>query len=204
VFASQRFYEELYEAAEKKFTDDNRFPEVSLTSENTDPEGTTPEDTDGDGIRDTDKQTVTISGTLEGGYDGEWIGDGWVFVAGNQLPVMVMGQYPEYTFSVEVPLYQGDNEVVFIGSYNLRHSWAGFLRDTIRCNATKKYMEVTLTWQQDDSDVDLHVLEPTIGETEGRHIYYSNPGGYAGGSYPYLDIDNRGGLGPSIITHQKT
>ena len=197
VFASQDFYEGLYEAAENKFEDDDIFPKVSFTSESTTPVGTTPEDTDGDGLRDTDQQKIIISGTMVGGQPGS-IGDGVIFVSGQQFPVLLMGQYPDYSFSIEVPLFQGDNEVFFVSSVDLFRYWAGFLKDTIRCNATETFMAVTLTWRQDDSDIDLHVLEPTIGETEGRHIYYSNKGGYAGGKYPYLDIDNRvgGGLGP--------
>jgi hypothetical protein len=52
-------------------------------------------------------------------------------------------------------------------------------------------MTITLTWDQDNSDVDLHVLEP---EPSARHIYYAN----SGGSFdaPYLDMDNTYGYGP--------
>jgi uncharacterized protein YfaP (DUF2135 family) len=197
VFASNSFYEGLYEAAEKKFEDDTIFPKVAFTSEHTSILGTTPEDTNGDGIRDTNQLKTTISGTITGGQAGA-VGDGVIFVSNRQFPVALEGQYPDYSFAVEVPLYQGDNEVFFISSYDLYSNWAGFLKDTIRCNATKANFTVTLTWREDHSDVDLHVLEPTIGETVGRHIYYSNTGGYAGGLYPYLDIDNRigGGVGP--------
>ena len=54
-------------------------------------------------------------------------------------------------------------------------------------------MTVTLTWDQDQSDVDLHVLEPG---TDGRHIYYSNKG-YTG-TNPYFDLDNTTVTGQNI------
>ena len=48
-------------------------------------------------------------------------------------------------------------------------------------------MTITLTWKSDDTDLDLHVLEPE----EGRHIAYFNMGKDTKDRYPYLDFDNR-------------
>ncbi len=89
-------------------------------------------------------------------------------------------------------MLNGDNDVVILATdENTFSNWAGFLRDTVKCTATPASMTVTLTWDQDQSDVDLHVLEPG---TDGRHIYWSNKG-YTG-SNPYLDMDNTNGYGP--------
>jgi uncharacterized protein YfaP (DUF2135 family) len=96
-------------------------------------------------------------------------------------------------FSVEVPLMTGDNDVVVLATdVNTFSNWAGFLRDTIKCTGSPAALTVTLTWDQGDSDVDLHVLEPG---TDGRHIYYQNKGGESA-TTPYLDLDTIHGYGP--------
>jgi uncharacterized protein YfaP (DUF2135 family) len=83
-------------------------------------------------------------------------------------------------FSKEVPLLTGDNDVVILATdQNTFSNWAGYLKDTIKCTASPSAMTVTLTWDQDASDVDLHILEPG---TDARHIYYSNMG--SGGNTP--------------------
>lgn len=179
-------YSGIYLSAEKKFTDSSIFPTVTLTDINTTPTGTTPVDTDGDGMRDTPENKVTISGTITGGQRA--INSTLIFVSNQKYTATVT----DGVFSREVPLYNGDNDVVILATDgNTFTNWAGFLRDTIRCNASVASLTVTLTWGQDNSDVDLHVLEPGA---EGRHIYYNNMG--YGGNSPYLDIDNTHGFGP--------
>lgn len=97
-------------------------------------------------------------------------------------------------FSIEVPLLTGNNDVVVLATdANTFSNWAGFLRDTIKCTGSPAALTVTLTWDQADSDVDLHVLEPG---TDGRHIYYYNKGDDSTGTTPYLDLDNTHGYGP--------
>jgi PKD repeat protein len=182
---------QLYDSAEKEFKDDTFFPTVTLTSPSTTPVGTTPEDTDGDGVRDTSESKVTISGTITGGK--KEITSTLLFINNTKHKVPVVSG----SFSQEVPLLQGDDEIVILATdENTRSNWAGYLKDTIRCTASREYLTFTLTWGQDQSDVDLHVLEPFIETTEGRHIYYANMGKEAGYPYPYLDIDNTWGYGP--------
>ncbi len=179
-------YAGIYLSAEKKFTDNTLFPTVKLTDINTTPTGTTPVDTDGDGIRDTPENKATISGTITGGQ--EAINSTLIFVSNQKYTARVENG----AFSQEVPLYTGDNDVVILATdTNTFDNWAGFLKDTIRCNASVASLTVTLTWGQDNSDVDLHVLEPGA---DGRHIYYNNMG--YGSNSPYLDIDNTHGFGP--------
>lgn len=62
-------YKGLYDSAQNKFQDSSVFPTVTLTDESTTPAGTTPKDTDGDGIRDTAESKTTISGTITGGAE---------------------------------------------------------------------------------------------------------------------------------------
>ena len=183
TFSPENAYSQLYDAAEKNFEDDTIFPTVTLTSPNT------PTDTDYDGIRDTTDSKVTISGTITGGQ--KEVISTLIFVSNQKFTVPVTGG----SFSQEVPLYAGENDLIILATdENTRSNWAGYLRDTIKSTASIASLTFTLTWGQDYSDVDLHVLEPTLSSTEGRHIYYSNKG-YDIGS-PYLDIDNTWGYGP--------
>jgi uncharacterized protein YfaP (DUF2135 family) len=179
-------YQGLYDAAQTQFKDTNKFPTVTLTDTSTTPTGTTPTDTDSDGIRDTADSKTTISGTITGGS--VTINSTLIFVDNQKYTADVV----DGTFSKEVPLLAGDNDVVILATdVNTFDNWAGFLKDTIKCTASPAAMTVTLTWDQDSSDVDLHVLEPG---TDARHIYWSNKGD--GASYPYLDFDNIYGYGP--------
>jgi uncharacterized protein YfaP (DUF2135 family) len=184
--ATPSAYTGLYLSAEKKFTGDSEFPTVTLTDTSTVPAGTTPVDSDGDGIRDTPQNTAVISGTITGGQSA--INSTLVFVSNHKYTVRVENG----AFSQEVPLYNGDNDIIVLATdQNTLTNWAGFLQDTIRSNTTVASLTITLTWGQDNSDVDLHVLEPG---NSGRHIYYNNPGYF--GANPYLDLDNTHGYGP--------
>jgi uncharacterized protein YfaP (DUF2135 family) len=179
-------YQGLYNSAQSKFQGSSTFPTVTLTDTSTTPTGTTPTDTDSDGIRDTTEAKTTISGTITGGQD--TINSTLVFVDNKKYTSPVV----DGAFSVEVPLLTGNNDVVVLATdSNTFSNWAGYLRDTIKCTASPAALTVTLTWDQDQSDVDLHVLEPGIN---GRHIYYSDKG-YTG-TNPYLDLDNTYSYGP--------
>ncbi len=183
-------FNQLYTHAENGFKDDTIFPTVTLTDSSTTPVGTTPEDIDDDGIRDTTENKIIISGTISGGK--KEVNSTLLFISNQKFKVTVV----DGSFSQEIPLYQGDNDLIILATdENTFSNWAGYLRDTIKSTASKASLTFTLTWGQDQSDVDLHVLEPTIEDTEGRHIYYSNKG-YQGSGNPYLDIDNTWGYGP--------
>ena len=190
AFHPMNAFNQLYNSAEDGFDDDSIFPEVTLTDSITDTYGTTPVDTDGDGIRDTTENKVTISGTITGGQ--EDVTSTLIYVSNQKFKVPVTSG----TFSHEVPLYAGDNDLIILATdENTFSNWAGYLRDTIESTASEASLTFTLTWGQDGSDVDLHVLEPTHGSTAGRHIYYGNKGS-SYGENPYLDIDNTWGYGP--------
>src|SRR5665647_345064 len=179
-------YKGLYDAAQNKFQGNNVYPTVTLTDETTTPTGTTPTDTNSDGIRDTAEAKTTISGTITDGA--ETINSTLIFVDNQKYTAAVV----DGVFSREVPLLNGDNDIVILATdENTFSNWAGFLRETIKCTATPAALTVTLTWDQDASDVDLHVLEPGA---DARHIYYNNKG-YST-TNPYLDMDNTYGYGP--------
>jgi uncharacterized protein YfaP (DUF2135 family) len=184
--ATPNDYRGLYDAAKTGFKDNSLFPTVKLTDLSTSPTGTTPTDTNHDGIRDTTEAKTTISGTINGGKD--QINSTLIYVDNVKYTAAVVNG----EFSKEVPLMAGDNDVAILATADDTFSeWAGFLSDKIRSTASPSSLTVTLTWDQDSSDVDLHVQEPG---TSGRHIYWDNTG-YAG-TNPYLDMDNTHGYGP--------
>ena len=190
VFSPNNAFKGIYDMAELKFTGSSIFPTVELTDPSNG--GTTPVDTGSDGVRDTTQSMATVSGTITGGQSA--VSSTLIFVSGQKFEAPVDS---DGSFSRTVPLMQGDNDVVILATDTDTFSnWAGFLRDTIRSYANPASMTVTLTWDQDNSDVDLHVQEPTINGTAGRHIYYLNKGATFDYKNPYLDLDNTYGYGP--------
>jgi uncharacterized protein YfaP (DUF2135 family) len=179
-------YKGLYDSAQSGFKDSSVFPTVTLTDIATSPVGTTPVDTNSDGMRDTTEAKATISGTIIGGTRD--LNSTLLYVNNQKYTVNVVSG----EFSKEVPMLAGDNNIVVLATdENTFSNWAGFLSETIKSTASPATMTVTLTWDQDASDVDLHVQEPGAS---GRHIYWDNKG-YSTGN-PYLDMDNTRGYGP--------
>lgn len=184
VFSPLNAYKGLYDKAEDGFSDDAVFPDIEITDSTTAVAGETPIDTDQDGIRDTTETYCTITGTITGGQQA--VQKTLVLVGSKKFQAVVT----DGAFEVEVPLKQGVNDVVVLATdANTFTNWAGFYRTEIKSTAAMGALTVTLSWGEDNSDVDLHVLEPY-----GRHIYYSNTGRYSAG--PYLDFDNTHGYGP--------
>lgn len=189
VFSPNNAFKGIYDMAEKGFEGSSIFPKVELTDSQSGTTGTTPIDSDSDGIRDTTDNKMIISGTISGGQ--EAVASTLIFVSGQKFETEVVNG----EFSQEIPLYTGDNDVVILATdESTFSSWAGYLQTTVKSTASPTALTVTMTWSQGESDVDLHVLEPSRNGTLGRHIYYNNPG-YGGGS-PYLDFDNTAGYGP--------
>jgi uncharacterized protein YfaP (DUF2135 family) len=189
TFSPENAYSQLYDAAEINFEGDTIFPTITIEYLGSD--GYSLSDTDYDGVVDTTESKVTITGTISGGQ--EDVTSTLIFVSNQKFktPVDVTG-----SFSQEVPLYAGDNDLIILATdENTRSNWAGFLRDSIYSSASAESLTFTLTWEQGQSDVDLHVLEPTLSGTEGRHIRWNNMGSEYD-DYPYLDIDNTDGYGP--------
>jgi hypothetical protein len=105
------------------------------------------------------------------------------------------------TFAVTVPLLQGENDFVVIGAgATVFSEWAAFYRTVIESTATPAALTITLTWDADQSDVDLYVREPNTepGVTPaktGDTVYYSHRRGESA-TNPYLDLDNTRAHGP--------
>lgn len=191
VYSPNNAFKGIFDMAEQKFQGSSIFPDVKLTDEDTNPVGTTPVDIDSDGIRDTSSNKVIISGTITGGQGN--VTSTLVFVSGQKFEAVL--DPTTKAFSVEVPVKQGENDVVILATdSNTFTNWAGYKQDKIKSSASQAALTVTLSWDQGSSDVDLHIQEPTRNSTSGRHIYFANKG--ATGNYPYLDFDNTVGYGP--------
>ncbi len=204
IVSPANMYEDLYQSAKKKFEGDYFFPKIELTDEDSTPKGATPVDTDDDGVRDSFDSKIRLTGTVERAWANEEKTKYWelnyIMLYLNskkyKLPVTWADGATEGEFDSEIPLEKGENQFFILATNsNGLTRWAGFLRETINCTAERSAITVTLTWGQDRSDVDLHILEPTLNGTDGRHIYYGNMG-RAGSETPYLDMDNTNGYGP--------
>jgi hypothetical protein len=82
-----------------------------------------------------------------------------------------------------------------IGAENTLSRWAAFYRNVIESTSSPAALDVTLTWTQKDSDVDLYVREPSTIDQDGDTVYYGHRRGLST-TNPYLDIDNTSGNGP--------
>ncbi len=165
VFHPMEAFHQLYESGEKKFDDGSIFPKIELTDLNT--FGTTPTDTDGDMVRDTPSLTASISGKITGGA--KKVKSTLIFISNQKFKVPV----DEFGLFIEtVPLYTGENDLVILATdENTFDNWSGYLKETIECHSSKSAFILTLTWEPGNSNLNLHVMEPTIDGYLGRQMY---------------------------------
>ncbi len=103
-------------------------------------------------------------------------------------------------FSVVIPLRTGDNKIDFITKGQLHNNLGraqgpnnrNYQPFTLKGAFETAVMVVTLTWNLDDTDVDLYVTDP-LGETS----WYTAKTTTSGGE---LDVDNTVGRGPEHWT----
>ncbi|NQT33642.1 carboxypeptidase regulatory-like domain-containing protein [bacterium] len=65
--------------------------------------------------------------------------------------------------------------------------------------ASSRAIRIILSWNETPTDLDAHLLTPTIGG-ESYHIYWSDPGSETEPPYAVLDVDETEGFGPETIT----
>jgi len=195
-------FNQLYSSAQNGFQDNSIFPTVVLTDYDSD--GSTPTDTDGDDIRDTPELKATISGTITGGQKA--VTSTLIFISNQKFktPVDSNGK-----FSQEVPLYAGENDLIILATdENTFSNWSGYLRDSISSTGSKSAFSLTLTWEPDQTDIDLHVKEPNFEDSgvSGRELYPSPNAAGKDSPYPYLTVDDMDGYGPEqyIATENMT
>ncbi|MGM5483246.1 MAG: hypothetical protein ACQESF_07320 [Nanobdellota archaeon] len=199
-------FEALKNSADKGFSDDSVFPEITITSiegKNIDEDVMLTEDTNenGETLYSSKDNAVVIKGTVLGGnaqVEGSVVNNINVIVTDDLFSESVNNTAGggDGSFEIVVPLKKGDNELVFLASKaNSFSQWAAFKRLIINSEASPASMTITMSWGQDKSDVDLYVKEPDFDGNTGDTVYYSNREGFSS-TNPYLDFDNVDGYGP--------
>ncbi|MDO8518750.1 MAG: hypothetical protein Q7T11_01135 [Deltaproteobacteria bacterium] len=210
VAVSDAIYDKLKASADIDFVDGTVFPTITITTitGKTNLEDVTANDETTDNGEHkwvTSDSAVTITGTVLGGLAqtaGNVVDNVNIFVGSEKFTAAVNNSAGSGTgeFSKEVPLKQGENEVVILASTaNEFNQWAAFYRNIIESTASPAAFTVTMNWGQDDSDVDLYVQEPSFTSSgaskTGDTVYFGHRDG-SSTSNPYLDFDNTTGFGP--------
>lgn len=142
----------------------------------------------------TTERVQTVSGTArDPNPDTPWF-DGRVVLERNGEKQFVTPELVEgiWVWSGDLVLTQGRNE---LKAYVEDESGVQLGRSgvyVVHANIPARDITVTLTWNTDGTDVDLHVWDPG-----GNHAWYGDLGGIPGGS---LDIDDTDGFGPETFT----
>ncbi len=174
-------FNQLYYSAQNGFEDNSIFPTVSLTNYGSD--GSTPTDTDGDGIRDTPECKATISGTITGGQKA--VTSTLIFVSNQKFktPVDSNGK-----FSQEVPLFAGKNDLIILATdQDTFSNWSGYLKDSIDSTGSKSAFTLTLTLEPNEAfgqhqeklvvDVPSNCINMDKPPAVGDKIKYNTPDG---------------------------
>jgi uncharacterized protein YfaP (DUF2135 family) len=101
---------------------------------------------------------------------------------------------------LRLPVLEGFFERNFVAAPGLNNIYAEavsgekIMKDSAAffSKAPAKALKIVLMWDTDQTDVDLHVVEPT-----GEECFYGNPSSKIGGS---LDVDVTTGYGPEVYT----
>ncbi|MCD6531332.1 hypothetical protein J7K99_02680 [bacterium] len=133
-----------------------------------------------------------------------------VYHNGNLYPVAEAN--PGETFDYSVDLVRGGNtiRVLIIGNFNpaaqqdIANIFGASDPIDIFCSTDEIAIRGVLTWQIDNSDVDLHLVAPDGRVWTDEDCYYGNMNpNWGDSSYtlddPMLDIDNTYGYGPETI-----
>ncbi len=152
-------------------------------------------------VVDSTTTKIRITGTVTGASDGYWaiIDDGaWVRSQGRLIAAG--GAYEQ-----DVPLFCGGQRLVVFFRNDQGRSF--YRTDVDRTNCTEAGIRVQLHWDTDQTDVDLHLVEPggAYGSAETDCYFANCPGGTldwgeAGAvGNPILDVDDVDGYGPENI-----
>jgi len=152
----------------------------------------------------TDQRVQAISGRVmnPAGTDATEFG-GSVFIVhnGDRQQVTPVACYEsdckpgEWSYSGDTVLTSGTNTIQAVvedADGNQVYSSPTF---TVNADIPPRDITVTLTWDTDGNDVDLHVYDP-----QGNEAWYSDLEGIPGGS---LDLDDTDGYGPETFTMEQ-
>lgn len=137
--------------------------------------------------------SANIVGTLSGSLNSSATLLAYVKGVPQTVPVS------EGAFNATIPIASGENTITLLAGVDIRNqsNWyanAATLIRTVQGTLTETKLLITLTWNQNNSDVDLYVTEPAAS---GQTAWYSNMTTSNGLN---LDFDNVTGYGPEHIT----
>ena len=203
----------LKNAADVDFENDSVFPTITLTAitgknNSEDVLVNTGFTDEGQEKYVTSDTSIRIQGTVLGGLAqtaGSVVNNLRVLTPGGNYSTPVnntAARGGDGTFDITIPIQQGENMIALLAAKSSSFShWAAFKLIIIESTASVADLTVTLTWAQNDSDMDLYVKEPDEPEEAvrdlriGDTVYYSNREG-VDTDHPYLDFDNTSGFGP--------
>lgn len=149
----------------------------------------------------TDQRVQTVSGRVmnPAGADASEFG-GKVFVVHNgqsqqvtPVPCSASDCRPgEWEFTTDIVLSSGSNQIQVVVEDSAGRQAGRSGTFNVNANIPARDLTITLTWETDGNDVDLHIYDP-----QGNHAYYSNKLGIPGGE---LDLDDTNGYGPETFT----
>lgn len=136
--------------------------------------------------------------TIEGTVDVATWNAAIIFVGGKRFD-RIIGS--DRKFDLKVPLSAGDNNITVLAGTSLARQssvapGSGVNSVNVKCTEASRKLLVTMSWNQDSSDVDLYVTEP-----DNETSWYGRKVTPSGGA---LDVDNTTGRGPEHYTLGET
>lgn len=147
--------------------------------------------TEGQDIPINSTNSTTLAGTLSGGLNSQAVLIAYVKGVQQTVPVT------SGSFSSTIPVASGDNTLILMAGVNIANqsNWypnAATLIRTFKGKNQATKLLTTLTWNQNNTDVDLYVTDPN-----GQTAWYRSKRTASGIE---LDFDNVAGFGPEHTT----
>jgi uncharacterized protein YfaP (DUF2135 family) len=101
----------------------------------------------------------------------------------------------EWTFTSDLVLNSGSNTIAVVVEDDEGNQVYSSSTFSVNADIPARDVTVTLTWETDGNDVDMHVYDPA-----GNEAWYSDLSGIPGG---YLDLDDTDGFGPETFTMEQ-
>ena len=147
----------------------------------------------------TTSSSQSVSGTTSATTNGNWF-----IIIDNTLRASGVLDVSSGFYSAEIPLFCGTQQVAL--SFATGENRAYYRSSVTQTSCVNAQFRVQLTWDTDNSDIDLHLVRPGGTYESSNDCYYANcqgtglewgASGTAGN--PVLDVDDVTGFGPENI-----
>ena len=147
----------------------------------------------------TASSSEVVTGTTSATSNGHWL-----IVTDNTLRASGVLAVESGTFSGEIPLFCGTQQVIY--TFEAGGNRAYYRTSVTQTGCVAAQLRVQLSWDTDESDIDLHLIRPNGSVETDDDCYYGNcqGGGLDWGAVgdagdPLLDVDDVFGFGPENI-----